>query len=69
MGPLRGQPDQLLHGGLNDAAMFKWYVWTNLIIEVGPASLWAGRRSRHGTSLGVAIIVLLSMLDGRKAVW
>jgi hypothetical protein len=49
-------------GGLNDAAMFKWYVWTNLIVAVGPASLWAARKSRHGTSMGLAIMVLLSII-------
>ena len=49
-------------GGLNDAAMFKWYVWTNLIVAVGPSYLWAARRSRHGTSMGLAIMVLLSII-------
>ncbi|EHB56094.1 hypothetical protein MycrhDRAFT_3288 [Mycolicibacterium rhodesiae JS60] len=49
-------------GGLDDAAMFKWYVWTNLIVAVGPASLWAARKSRHGTSMGLAIMVLLSII-------
>ena len=34
-------------GGLNDAAMFKWSVWTNLIVAVGPIYLWAARKSRH----------------------
>jgi hypothetical protein len=49
-------------GGLSDAAMFKWYVWTNLIVAVGPTYLWAARKSRHGTSMGLAIMVLLSII-------
>jgi hypothetical protein len=49
-------------GGLNDAAMFKWYVWTNLIVAVGPGYLWATRRTRVGTSMGLAIMVLLSII-------
>jgi hypothetical protein len=49
-------------GGLDDAAMFKWYVWTNLIVAVGPAHLWAERKTRHGTSMGLAIMVLLSIV-------
>jgi len=49
-------------GGLGDAAMFKWYVWTNLIVAVGPTYLWAARRSRYGTSMGLAIMVLLSIV-------
>jgi hypothetical protein len=49
-------------GGLNDAAMFKWSVWTNLIVAVGPINLWAARKSRHGTSMGLAIMVLLFII-------
>ena len=49
-------------GGLNDAAMFKWYVWTNLIVAVGPGYLWAARKTREGTSMGLAIMVLLSII-------
>lgn len=49
-------------GGLADVAMFKWYVWTNLLVAIGPASLWAARKSRHGTSVGLAIMVLLSII-------
>jgi hypothetical protein len=49
-------------GGRNDAAMFKWYVWTNLIVAVGPMYLWAARKSRRGTSIGLAITVLLSIV-------
>ncbi|MFY1621229.1 hypothetical protein [Micromonospora sp. WMMD736] len=56
------QPDHYFFGGLNDAAMSKRYVWTNLIVAIGPGYLWASRKSREGTSMGLAVVVLLSII-------
>lgn len=49
-------------GGLNDAAMFKWYVWTNLLVALGPTWYWAKKRSRQISPVGLSIMVLCSII-------
>jgi len=49
-------------GGLDDAAMFKWYVWTNLLVAVGPSYYWAKQRNGDGKSVGLAVMILVSIV-------
>lgn len=48
----------LLRVFMNDVVMFKWFALTNIIMAVGPGYLWARRKSRRGTSLGLSIVIL-----------
>lgn len=49
-------------GGLADAAMFKWYVWTNLLVALGPAMYWARNRDRRISPVGLMVMVLASII-------
>lgn len=47
-------------GAGDDASMIKFYVWSIMIPAFFPGYLWAQRRTRKGTSMGLAIFILLS---------
>ncbi len=49
-------------GGLQDAALFKLYVWTNLLVAIGPTHLWAERQSRSGAGVNISIMILISII-------
>jgi hypothetical protein len=49
-------------GGLEDAAMFKWYVWTNFLVALGPATYWAKHRDRRISPFGLSVMVLASIV-------
>lgn len=49
-------------GGLDDAGFFKLYVWTNLLVAIGPSYYWAKQRNHEGKSLGLAIMILASIV-------
>lgn len=49
-------------GGLADAAMFKWYVWTNFLVALGPAWYWAKNRDRRISPVGLGVMILFSII-------
>jgi hypothetical protein len=48
---------------MNDTAMFKWFALTNVVMVVGPGMLWNERRSRKGSSIGLAIVILVGTVN------
>lgn len=48
---------------MGDEVMFKWFVFTNIVMAVGPGYLWNERKSRKGTSIGLAITILLGTIN------
>jgi hypothetical protein len=48
---------------MNDTAMFKWFALTNVVMAVGPGILWRERRSRRGSSVGLAIVILIGTVN------
>jgi hypothetical protein len=46
-----------------DVCMFKLFAITNIVMAVAPGFLWARRKDRTGTSMGLAIIILLATLN------
>ena len=48
---------------MNDTAMFKWFALTNVVMAVGPGILWSERRSRKGSSVGLAIVILIGTVN------
>lgn len=49
----------LLRAFMADETMFKWFALTNVVMAVGPGLLWYQRQSRAGSSVGLAIVILL----------
>lgn len=49
-------------GGLEDAALFKLYTWTNYLTVYGPMLLLYKRKSRIGTSVLLNIMLLLGAI-------
>jgi len=43
---------------MGDEVMFKWFALTNAIMAVFPGFLWNERRSRAGSSVGLAILIV-----------
>lgn len=48
---------------MNDEVMFKWFAFTNILIAVAPGCLWNERKSRQGTSIGRAIVILVGTIN------
>jgi hypothetical protein len=48
---------------MNDEVMFKWFALTNVVMAVGPGLLWSQRRSRKGSSVGLAIVILIGTVN------
>src|SRR5690606_18153676 len=48
---------------MNDEVMFKWFCFTNVLIAIAPGYLWAERRSRHGASVGLAIVIFIGTVN------
>ena len=44
---------------MHDEIMFKWFSLTNAIVAVFPGFLWNERQSRAGSSVGLAILIVL----------
>lgn len=51
-------------GGGEDASMIKFYIWSIIIPVFFSSYLWTERRTRNGASMGLAIMLLLSILAG-----
>lgn len=52
----------LLRVLMADETMFKWFALTNVVMAVGPGLLWRQRQSRAGSSVGLAIVIVLGTL-------
>ena len=48
---------------MNDEVMFKWFCFTNVLIAVAPGYLWERRGTRDGTSVGLAIVILVGTIN------
>ncbi|MBT8339947.1 MAG: hypothetical protein HKP58_02265 [Desulfatitalea sp.] len=48
---------------MNDVVMFKWLCFTNIIMAVGPGYLWAKRKRRTGTSVGLSIVIFAGTVN------
>lgn len=48
---------------MNDVVMFKWFSFTNILMAVAPGYLWAERKSRKGTSVGLSIVILIGTVN------
>lgn len=48
---------------MNDPAMFKWYIFTNVIMAVVPGIYWEKRGTRLGASWGLAIVILIGTIN------
>lgn len=49
-------------GGFQEAAIFKLYVWTNLLVALGPTYLWSERQARSGAGVNISIMILISII-------
>jgi hypothetical protein len=48
---------------MNDEVMFKWFALTNVVMAIGPGMLLSARRSRKGSSVGLAIVILIGTIN------
>lgn len=48
----------LLRVLMADEAMFKWFALSNIVMAIGPGILWQQRKSRDGTSIGLAWVIV-----------
>lgn len=53
----------LLRAFMDDTVMFKWFVLTNIVMCVAPGFLWNERQSRSGSSVGLAVILVLTAIN------
>ncbi len=44
---------------MHDSAMYQWFLFTNVVMAIVPGLYWEKRKSRKGTSLPLAIVILL----------
>lgn len=52
-------------GGYNDAAFFKLYFWTNLIVALGPCWYWMRRgvkSGRVGSGVAIQVMILITIV-------
>jgi hypothetical protein len=49
----------LLRGLMDDETMFKWFTLTNALLAVGPFYLWRTRKDRMGSSIALAIMLIV----------
>lgn len=48
---------------MNDPAMFKWYIFTNILMGIMPGLYWEKRGTRIGASWGLAIVILIGTVN------
>jgi hypothetical protein len=53
----------LLREFMGDETMFKWFSLTNAVLAVGPFYLWRTRRDRMGSSIMLALILIVVVAD------
>jgi hypothetical protein len=44
---------------MHDDVMFKWFSFTNILIAIAPGYLWNERKTRRGTSIELAVVIVL----------
>jgi len=47
---------------MNDPYMFKWFIFTNILIAIAPGFLWEKRGTRTAESMKLAIVILLGTI-------
>lgn len=53
----------LLRVFMNDPAMFKWYIFTNILMGIMPSLYWAKRGTRLGASWGLTIVIAIGTIN------
>lgn len=48
---------------MNDPYMFKWFIFTNIIIAIIPGLYWEKRRTQIGASYKLAIVILIGTIN------
>ncbi|WP_125709624.1 hypothetical protein [Lacticaseibacillus porcinae] len=48
---------------MNDPAMLKWYIFTNILMGIMPGLYWEKRGTRLGASFGLAIVILVGTIN------
>jgi len=48
---------------MTDDTMFKWFAFTNSVLAIGPFYLWRTRKDRTGSSVMLAIILIVVVAD------
>lgn len=48
---------------MDDPAMFKWYIFTNIVMAIGPGLYWEKRGTRVGASWVLAWIILVGTVN------
>ena len=48
---------------LVDPAMFKWYIFTNVLMAIVPGLYWERRKTRTGASMVLAVIILVGTVN------
>lgn len=48
---------------MHDPLMFKWFIFTNVVMAVAPGYYWKQRGTRVGASRGLAIVILLGTIN------
>lgn len=48
---------------LNDPAMFKWYIFTNVLMAIMPGLYWEKRGTQIGASWGLSIVIWIGTIN------
>ncbi|MDS0528453.1 hypothetical protein NNC19_22445 [Clostridium sp. SHJSY1] len=48
---------------MNDPYMFKWFIFTNVLIAIVPGLYWEKRKTRIGSSYKLAIVILVGTIN------
>ncbi|WP_236354986.1 hypothetical protein [Konateibacter massiliensis] len=48
---------------MNDPYMFKWFIFTNILIAIVPGLYWEKRKTQIGASYKLAIVILLGTIN------
>ncbi|WP_283680112.1 hypothetical protein [Lentilactobacillus sp. Marseille-Q4993] len=48
---------------MNDPAMLKWYIFTNILMGIMPGLYWEKRGTRMGASTGLAIVIIIGTIN------
>lgn len=48
---------------MNDTAMLKWYIFTNILMGIMPGLYWEKRKTQIGASWGLAIVICIGTIN------
>ncbi|GEP24176.1 hypothetical protein [Lentilactobacillus diolivorans] len=48
---------------MHDPFMFKWFIFTNVLIAIAPGLYWEERKTQVGASKGLAIVIILGTIN------